>query len=115
MILQMLATEEMCDLNVQNMNGDTALHIAIKERMPVKCIKELTFNKSCNPIIINHDGMTPLQLAFNQISAVEVLLQCIHGKCSHEDIAKATHGSSAPCYACRQDATLYDVNTNERM
>ena len=89
MILVMLATEEMCDLNVQNINGDTALHIALKERMAVKYIKELTFHKSCNPSIVNHGGMTPLQLAFNtdQVSAVKILLQC--AKCSHENIAKA--------------------------
>ena len=63
MILEMLATEEVCDLNVQNINGDTALHIAVKERLPDKYIKELTLHKSCNPSIVNHDGMTPLQVA----------------------------------------------------
>ena len=91
MILEMLATEEMCDLNVQNINGDTALHIAVMGKMADKYIEELTFHKSCKSSIVNHDGMTPLQLAFNtdQISAVEVLLQCTREKRSHKDIAKA--------------------------
>ena len=87
-ILHMLVTEEMCDLNVQNINGDTALHIAVMEKMPVTYIKELTFHKSCNPSIVNHDGMTPLQLAIDtdQLSAIDILLQC--AKFSHEDVAK---------------------------
>ena len=90
MILHMLVTEEMCDLNVQNINGDTALHIAVMGEMPDKynIIRELTFHNSCNPSTVNHDGMTPLRLAFDtdQVSTVKVLLQC--AKCSHEVIAK---------------------------
>ena len=73
MILQMLATEEMCDLNVQ----------------------ALAFQKRCNPSIVNHKGMSPLQLAFktDQLSTAEVLL-CSE-KFSHEDIVKAIQCS--PC------------------
>ena len=65
MILHMLVTEEMCDLNVLNIN--TALHIAVMGKMPDKynIIRKLTFHNSCNPSIINHDGMTPLQIAFD--------------------------------------------------
>ena len=89
MILEMLATEEMCDLNVQNDNGDSALHIAVMGKMPAKYDKALAFQKRCNPSIVNHKGMSPLQLAFktDQLSTAEVLL-CSE-KCSHEDIVKA--------------------------
>ena len=95
MILDLLISEEMCNMGVKNINGETALHIAVMVKVPNNYIKELILHKSCNPSIINHDGMTSLQLAINtdHLSAVEVLLHC--GKCSHEDIAKAMQGS--PC------------------
>ena len=85
-ILEMLVADERCDLSIQDDNGDTVLHIAVERNASV--IELITLHKRCNPIITNHDGMTPLQLAFNtdELSTAELLIR--NAKCSHENIAK---------------------------
>ena len=83
------------DVNIQNEEGNTPLHVAVIRDTAFDIIKKLIGHQNCNPSITNHEGMTPLQLAFktDQLSAIEVLL--ISAKFNHEDIAKAMQGS--PC------------------
>ena len=81
------------DLNIQNINGNTPLHEAVMRQVPVDVVEGLTLHKSCNPNIANNAGMTPLQIAadFEELNYAEVIITS--GKCSHEDIVKATEGT----------------------
>ena len=81
------------DTNIQNIQGNTPLHEAIMRQTPIDVVEALTLHKSCNPNKPNRKGMTPLQLSVRsgKIHYVEVLVTS--GKCSHEDIVKATEGT----------------------
>ena len=80
------------DVNIQNEEGNTPLHIAVIRDATLYITKKLIGHPNCNPCITNHEGMTPLQLAFktDQVSATEILL--LSAKCSREDKAKAMQG-----------------------
>ena len=83
------------DVNIQNEEGNAPLHVALITVTAFDIIEKLIGHQKCNPSITNHEGMTPLQLAFktDQLSTAELLL-CSE-KCSHEDIEKAIQ--SSPC------------------
>ena len=81
------------DLNIQNREGNTPLHEAIISSTQIDVVETLTLHKTCNPSIVNHEGMTPLMLSvhFGEVECVEVLVTS--EKYSHEDIVKATEGA----------------------
>ena len=76
-ILEMLVTEEMCDLNIQDDNGDTALHIAAcsewNSAEKVQCLLECD---RCDPNITNKQRYTPLHLAtvYSQFDSIKNIL-----------------------------------------
>ena len=74
------------DVNIQNRQGDTPLHVAVKQGIPVCAIESLAHHVHCNVSIANNEGMTPLQLSVS-IKALSVA-NIIVKKCSHEDIKK---------------------------
>ena len=93
----------MCDkvnINIQNKEGNTPLHVAVITNTEFDILKKLIGHPNCNPSITNHEGMTPLQLAFkkDQLSTTEVLVLSatkaflLSAKFSHEDKAKAMPG-----------------------
>ena len=88
-----LLQHDRIDPNIQNENGNTPLHEAITGGTPVGIVEALTLHKSYNPNKPNNEGMTPLQLSVDsgKMDYVEVLVTS--GKCSHEDIVKATEGT----------------------
>ena len=81
------------NLNAQDNDGNTPLHEAVMGETPVDVVKSLTLHKNCNPNKPNHEGKTPLQLSVDlgKIHYAEVLITS--GKCSNEDIVKATEGT----------------------
>ena len=91
--LQHFLNQKDIDINIQNREGNTPLHEAVKRQVPVDVVEALTLHKSCNPSIANNEGMTPLQISVtsHKLDCAEVLLTS--GKCSHEDIVKATEGT----------------------
>ena len=78
------------DLNIQNREGNTPLHEAVKRQVPIDVVEALTLHKSCNLSVANNAGMTPLQISVTSamLDYAETLITS--GKCSHEDIVKAT-------------------------
>ena len=78
MVLEMLATEEICDLNIQDDNGDTALHIAACNKFErtekIQCILEEC--DRCDPNITNKQGYAPLHLTVihNKLDCVKMFL-----------------------------------------
>ena len=87
---------DICDtvyVNPQNQEQNDSLHKRVLAKSLLHILEKLIRHPHCNPSITNHDGMTPLQLAFKkeQLSAVEILLRV--AKCSPEDITKAVQGS----------------------
>ena len=76
------------DLNIQNINGNTPLHTAVVKSPHI--LGKLFGHPNCNPRIINHDGMTPLLLAFNtdELSVAELLIHCARCSYIYKDIAK---------------------------
>lgn len=67
-----------CDPNVQDMNGNTALHIAVVDNL-TKCIAELVSHTESGKIdanLTNNDGLAPLHLAIrrNNINILKTLL-----------------------------------------
>ena len=90
--LQHFINHKDIDLSIQNEEGNTPLHEAVKREVPVD-VEALTLHKSCNPSIANNEGMTPLQISVtsHKLDYAEVLIAS--GKCSHEDIMKTTEGA----------------------
>ena len=88
------------DVNIQNEEGNVPLHVAVITNTAFDITEKLIGHPNCNPCITNHEGMTPLQLAFktDQLSSTEVLLLSatevllLSAKVSHEDRAKAMPG-----------------------
>ena len=74
------------DVNIQNRQGDTSLHVAVKQEIVVGVIEALAHYVYCNVSIINNEGMTPLQLSVS-IKGLSVA-NIIAKKSSHEDIKK---------------------------
>ena len=61
-ILEVLATDERCDPNLRDEEGETPLHYAIKAHKASTAILILQSRK-CNPSLPDFDGNTPLHLA----------------------------------------------------
>ena len=80
------------DLNIQNIEGNTPLHEAVTRQVPVDVVVALTLHKSCNPNIANNERMTPLQISVTSGKLHYTDMLITSGKCSHEDIVKATEG-----------------------
>ena len=60
-VMEALINHSQCDLNLQDLNGNTNLHLAIE-----KCnshIANMLINKKCDLTIPNSDGNTPLHIA----------------------------------------------------
>ena len=96
MSIHCISAIDICDtvyVNPQNQEQNDSLHERVLAKSLHHILEKLIRHPHCNPSITNHDGMTPLQLAFKkeQLSAVEILLRV--AKCSPEDIAKAVQGS----------------------
>ena len=91
--VESLLNHKNIDLNIQSREGNTPLHEAVMRQVPVDVVAALTLHNSCNPSIANNTGMTPLQISGDteELNYAEVLITS--GKCSHEDIVKATEGT----------------------
>jgi ankyrin repeat protein len=61
LFLNLILEDKSCDINLQNAEGWTALHIAIEENS-TKCVK-LLIKYGCDINILTKDAMTPLMLA----------------------------------------------------
>jgi ankyrin repeat protein len=59
--LKLILEDKLCDINLQNINGYTALHVAINSES-IKCF-ELLINHGCDINISSNRGITPLMLA----------------------------------------------------
>ena len=100
--IQVLIQQPKCDLNIQDIGGDTALHIAacseFKSAEKVSCMLECG---RCNPNIINKQGYTPLHKATvnGRYDSVEILLRST--KCNPN--IKDLQGNTALIY----EHTLY--------
>ena len=68
-----------CDLNLQDMHGNTALHLAIcTEIDSIQKVQCLVQSERCNPNIMNNLGYTPLHLSVRRnIKALNLLIQCV--------------------------------------
>ena len=66
-ILKVLLSCTNCDLNQQNVVGDTALHIVCKMRTgsELQFFKLLTSTPGINPTIVNHEGISPCDVVGN--------------------------------------------------
>ena len=73
-LLEALVTDKRCDLNIQDGNGDTALHIGVKNVEVVKCLLE-SGRSRCD--IYNKKGLTPFHkaIANGVMVSVEVMLK----------------------------------------
>ena len=91
--VQPLLNHKDIDLSIQNGEGNTPLHEAVKRQFPVDVVEALTLHKSCNSNIANNEGMTPLQISVTsgKLHYTDILIAS--GKCSHDDIVKATEGA----------------------
>ena len=109
------------DLSIQNREGNTPLHEAVMRQAPVNVVDALTLHNSCNPSIANNAGMTPLKIwaNFGKLDYAEVLITS--GKCSHEDIVRATEDAlllhrallSKRLKLFLRLASVYEYNINE--
>ncbi|XP_055902167.1 nuclear factor NF-kappa-B p110 subunit-like [Eupeodes corollae] len=95
-----------CDPNVQDIDGNTALHIAVRDNL-LQCIEGLTSNITSTKLNVNlpnNDGMTPLHLAIrkNNIDFVRILLL----KCNASvKLANSLDGNNALHLAVQQENT----------
>ena len=73
-LLEALVSDKRCDLNIQDGNGDTALHIGVKDVEIVKCLLEPSHSR-CD--IYNKKGLTPFHkaIANGMMASVEVMLK----------------------------------------
>ena len=80
-VFELLTADSRCDLNAQNRNGLTALHIAIATGWFNKCELLLT-NVKCNPNIFHSDESIPLHMliAKKYCRLLSILLK--HPKCN---------------------------------
>ena len=73
-LVRWLLKEKKINPNIQNKNGNTALHFAAKTRKPNKKIINLLLHYDANPFLKNKEGKIPVNLAKNDANKV-VLLQ----------------------------------------
>ena len=91
--VQPLLNHKDIDLSIQNGEGNIPLHEAVKRQVPVDVVVALTLHKSCNPNIANNERMTPLQISVTSDKLHYTDMLITSGKCSHDDIVKATEGA----------------------
>ena len=71
-----------CDPNQQNADGDTALHIVcrIKSGNKLQFIQVLNSTPGINPEIVNHAGLTPIELAGTNYSVIDTIRKFLENK-----------------------------------
>jgi len=71
--LSQLLDHEHCNPNAQNKEGDTPLHIAVRNRymQHEEIVTELLSCGKCNPDIQNREGDTPLHIAVRGYKTAE--------------------------------------------
>ena len=79
------------DLNIQNIQGNTALHEAVKGETLVDVVEVLILHKGCSPSKPNHEGITPLQISAYSGKMHYVKVLVTSGKCSNEDMGTLLH------------------------
>ena len=77
------------DLRIQNLLGNTPLHDSVNENAPVSAVEALLHHNSCDPYLLNENGMTPLQCATTsgKFDFIEAFL--CSGKYSDDHILKS--------------------------
>ena len=77
------------DLRIQNLLGNTPLHDSVNENAPVSVVEALLHHNSCDPYLLNENGMTPLQCATTsgKFDFIEAFL--CSGKYSDDHILKS--------------------------
>ena len=97
--IQILINKRTCDLNIQDDNGDTALHIAACSKWnsakKIQCLLEC---ERCDPNITNKQGYTPLHIATVNSQFDSLLLNSI--KCNPN--IQDPHGNTALHLSIRQ-------------
>ena len=93
--VEILTQQPNCDMNIQDINGDTALHMAacsaLHSSEMIECI--LKAWDRCDPNIINKQGHSPLHIADKnrRFRSVEMFLNCSNCNPNIEDL----NGNSA--------------------
>ena len=72
-LMKMICSGQECfDVNAQDKDGNTPLHIACRIRV-LAIIKYLTLNFNCNLNLVNKDGCLPLHYAATSLEAVKIV------------------------------------------
>ena len=80
-VFELLTADSRCDLNAQNRNGLTALHITIARGLLKKCHLLLT-NGKCNPNVFHSDENIPLHMMIAKKYSRSLSILLMNPKCN---------------------------------
>ena len=72
-VLKLLLGCRNCNSNQQNASGDTALHIVCKKKYSLQLVKTLISTPGIDPEIVNHYGLTPIEEAGTNYTAIDAI------------------------------------------